>query len=387
MDVPPSPAPVASVTPEALKRRIDAGETVTLIDTRPADQYERWQIRGGSVTSYNLPYTALDGGLDDEHEGLPSDRRLTAVCAIGKSSEYVAGLLAEQGYDVEHLEEGMEGWARLYQTAKITRYEGPGQVLQYQRPSSGCLGYLLVARGEALVVDPLRAFANRYREDAREHGATLVRAVDTHVHADHISGLRALRTAGVPVAMPAPAADRGLADAEAMGLFADGDRFQVGDATVEAVHLPGHTSDTTGFRVGNLLLTGDSLFIGSVARPDLEAGAEEAPAAARQLYGSLHERVLTLPDETLVCPGHHGETTSPAGDGTYTARLGAVRELDALSLGREAFVEFVLKDMPPRPANYEQIIPTNLGQRAVDDEAAFALELGPNNCAASAGAD
>ena len=387
MDVPPPPAPVDSVTPEALKRRIDAGETVTLVDTRPADQYERWQIRGASVTSYNLPYISLDEGLGDHHEGLPTDRRLTAVCAIGKSSEYVAGLLAEQGYDVEHLEDGMEGWARLYRAVEIARYEGPGRVFQYQRPSSGCLGYLLVADGEAVVVDPLRAFADRYREDAREHGATLVRAVDTHVHADHVSGVRALRAGGIQGAMPAPAADRGLADAGRMELLADGDRFQVGTATVEAVHLPGHTSDATGFRVGNLLLTGDSLFIESVARPDLEAGAEGAPAAARELHESLHEQVLPLPDETLVCPGHHGERTERAGDGSYTARLGAVRELDALSLGREAFVEFVLGDMPPRPANYEQIIPTNLGQRTVDDEEAFALELGPNNCAASAGAD
>lgn len=388
MEFPPPPVPVSSVSPGALKRRIDAGETVTLLDTRPADQYERWQVTGESVTSFNVPHTAVEGGTVDDslREQLPTDRRLTAVCAIGKSSEYVAGVLAAAGYEVEHLADGMEGWARLYEAVEVSRYTGPGRVWQYQRPSSGCLGYLLVADGEAAVVDPLRAFTGRYLADARERGAELSLAVDTHVHADHVSGLGGLVERGVTGVMPGPAADRGLVDPDRLTLLGDGDPLQVGGATVEAVHSPGHTTDMTALRVGNLLMTGDGLFIESVARPDLEDGDEGAPDAARQLYDSL-ERLLALPDGTLICPGHHGPTTDRAADGSYTARLGTVRELDVLSLSREAFVTFVLEDMPPRPANYERIIATNLGKQEVDDDEAFTLELGPNNCAASASAD
>ncbi|MFC6726783.1 MBL fold metallo-hydrolase, partial [Halobium palmae] len=82
-----------------------------------------------------------------------------------------------------------------------------------------------------------------------------------------------------------------------------------------------------------------------------------------------------------------GEAATPREDGTYAARLGDLRErMEALSMDRDAFVEVVLSDVPPRPANYEEIVATNLGRRATDDKEAFELELGPNNCAASADA-
>jgi glyoxylase-like metal-dependent hydrolase (beta-lactamase superfamily II) len=102
------------------------------------------------------------------------------------------------------------------------------------------------------------------------------------------------------------------------------------------------------------------------------------------LYESLQERVLTLPDETLIGGAHFSDAAVPADDGTYTAPIGDLKErMDALSMDEDAFVELILADMPPRPANYEDIIATNLGQNVADDEEAFSLELGPNNCAAS----
>ena len=387
MEFPAPPEPVESISPAELKQRIDSGEQVTVLDTRKADEYERWHISDETVVSYNIPYTVFqDDRLDeDDLAELPTDRQITAVCAIGKSSEYVAGILNERGYDVVHLADGMAGWARIYEAVEVTRYDGAGSVWQYQRPSSGCLGYFVVDGGEAAVVDPLRAFTDRYPDAATRHGGELTYAIDTHVHADHISGLRDLQEAGIEGVMSAPAADRGVADADRLTLLEDGDELQVGTVTIEAIHTPGHTSGMMSLLVADeLLLTGDGLFIGSVARPDLEEGAAGAPAAARQLHESLHERILPLPDETLVGPGHHGEATDPATDGSYTARLGDIRSLDVLSLSREAFVEVVLTDMPPRPANYEEIIATNLGQRVTDDAEAFTLELGPNNCAASA---
>jgi glyoxylase-like metal-dependent hydrolase (beta-lactamase superfamily II) len=141
----------------------------------------------------------------------------------------------------------------------------------------------------------------------------------------------------------------------------------------------------TSYLVGDsLLATGDGLFIESVARPDLEEGDEGAPDAARMLYESLQERVLALPDGTLVAGAHFSDAAKPAADGTYTAPLGDLKErMDALSMDEAAFVELILSDMPPRPGNYEDIIATNLGQQTAADDEAFELELGPNNCAAS----
>ncbi|QKG92397.1 MBL fold metallo-hydrolase [Halorubrum salinarum] len=386
-DFPTPDVDVDSVDPDSLKGRIDAGEDVTILDARMRSDYEEWRIDGETVTSINVPYFEfLDDEIDDEVlDRIPDDREVTVLCAKGGASEYVAGTLAERGYDVDHLEDGMNGWASIYDAVEVERYDGAGTLVQYQRPSSGCLGYLLYDGGEAAIIDPLRAFTDRYLADADDLGVELKYAIDTHVHADHISGVRDLDARGVEGVIPAAAVDRGVTYADELTTADDGDAFAVGDATVEAVYTPGHTTGMTSYLVdGSLLATGDGLFVESVARPDLEEGDEGAPDAARLLYESLQERVLTLPDDTLVGGAHFSDAAVPADDGTYTAPIGdLVEEMDALTMDEDDFVDLVLADMPPRPANYEDIIATNLGRNAVDDEEAFTLELGPNNCAAS----
>ena len=388
-DFPTPNVPVDTVAPGALRDRIDDGEDVFLLDSRMTAEYEEWHIEGDSVESVNLPYFEfLDDEVDDDVlEQVPAGRTVTVVCAKGGASEYVAGRLIERGYDVEHLEGGMNAWASVYEAVEVTGYEGPGTLLQYQRPSSGCLSYLLSDDGEAAVIDPLRSFTDRYLADAAELGAELTYAFDTHIHADHVSGVRDLGAAGVEGVIPAAAVDRGVTYADELTAAADGDGFGVGTATVEAVHTPGHTTGMTAYLVGgSLLATGDGLFVESVARPDLEEGDEGAPDAARLLYETLQERVLPLPEDTLIGGAHYSDAAEPAADGTYTAPLGElVGAMDTLTADEAAFVDTVLADMPPRPANYERIIATNLGQESVDDEEAFSLELGPNNCAASQG--
>ncbi|ELZ52642.1 MULTISPECIES: MBL fold metallo-hydrolase [Halorubrum] len=386
-DFPTPDVEVASVEPETLKDRIDAVEDVTLLDARMSSDYEEWRIDGENVTSINVPYFEF---LEDDIDGdvlarIPDDREVTVLCAKGGASEYVAGTLAERGYEVDHLEDGMNGWASIYETVEVTDYDGAGTLLQYQRPSSGCLGYLLYDDGEAAIIDPLRAFTDRYLADADDLGVDLRYALDTHVHADHVSGVRDLDAEGVEGVIPEAAVDRGVTYADELTTAADGDAFRVGNATIEAVHTPGHTTGMTSYLVDDgLLATGDGLFVESVARPDLEEGDDGAPDAARMLYESLRERILTLPDDTLVGGAHFSDAAEPAADGTYTAPIGAlVEEMDALTMAEDDFVDLILSDMPPRPANYEEIIATNLGQNAVDDEEAFTLELGPNNCAAS----
>ncbi|MCU4974002.1 MBL fold metallo-hydrolase [Halobacteria archaeon AArc-m2/3/4] len=387
MDLPLPAVEVESVSPDELKDRIDAGEHVTLLDARMESEYEEWRIDGENVESINVPYFEfLDDEIDDGVLAqIPDDRKITVLCAKGGSSEYVAGTLKERGYDVNHLEEGMNGWARIYEAVEVERYDGAGILYQYQRPSSGCLGYLVVDGDEAAVIDPLRAFTERYLEDAARLGVELKYAIDTHIHADHISGVRTLVDEGIEGVVPEPAVDRGVTDADEMTLAADGDEFQIGSATIETVSTPGHTSGMTSYLIdGSLLATGDGLFVESVARPDLEEGDEGAEDAARQLYESLQERVLTLPDDTLIGGAHFSDVAEPADDGTYTAPVGQLEaEMEALRMAEDEFVDLILSDMPPRPPNYEEIIATNLGQQETDDEEAFELELGPNNCAAS----
>lgn len=382
-DFPELEEKVKPVKPGELKQRIDSGEKVALLDVRSQADFEEWKIDGENVDLVNIPYFEfLDDDVDELAEEVPAGEPVVVLCGKGNSSEYVAGLLKQHGVEAQHLEDGMEGWARIYESHVIGQEP---EIIQYQRPSSGCLAYMVVSNGEAAVIDPLRAFTDRYIDDARLRNAEIKHVLDTHVHADHISGLRELADkTGAKAAMSEKAIERGIKYSEKIETVSDGDKIELGDTQIETVFTPGHTTGMTAFRVGGTVFTGDGLFTESVARPDLEEGEEGAEDAARMLYDSLHEEILPLPDETVVAPAHFSDSAETDRNGGYTAELGELKQsMDALSLGKDEFVAYIVSDMPPRPANYREIIATNLGKQEKNDEEAFELELGPNNCAAS----
>ncbi|MFB6106206.1 MAG: MBL fold metallo-hydrolase [Halobacteriaceae archaeon] len=386
MEFPEPDVPVDAVDPETLKDQIDAGESVTVLDVRTPSDFEEWRIEGENVDVTNVPYwDFLDGVTETAAEQVPEEGPVVVICAKGESSKFVAGVLKEE-FDVEasNLADGMVGWANLYESVELDA-DTEATVLQYQRPSSGCLSYLVVSDTGAAVVDPLSAFTDRYEADAAALGAELTHAVDTHIHADHVSGVRDLgeETSAAPV-IPEAATDRGVTYADDVATVADGESIPVGDAAIEAVHTPGHTTGMTSYLLDDaVLFTGDGLFVESVARPDLEKGDDGAPDAAALLYESLQERVLSQNDDVLVAPAHFSDAAESRESGAYVETVEDLESrMDALSMPESEFVEYVLSDMPPRPANYEDIIATNLGQNERGDDV-LEMELGPNNCAAS----
>ena len=371
------------IAPTALARAIDAGDRVSVLDVRDRDEIATWAIGGPSVEREHVPYARflqaeVTGGVADLAADLDLDEPITVVCGRGEASDHVADLLAGAGVAARNLAEGMAGWAGVYRANEI-EVEGPATIVQYRRPSSGCLAYLVHAGGEAAVIDPLRAFVDRYVEGATDRGVELRYAIDTHLHADHVSGVRRLaaETGAEPI-MSEPAAARGV---DGVTTVADGETLELGDTVIEAIAAPGHTSGAFAFRVDDALLTGDSLFLDGVPRPDLEADADGAGDLANTLHDTLTGRFDTDAD-LLVAPGHHGPSERLPADSPYTARLGDLHErLPAFSMERDTFVERVLDGMGPRPANHERIVAINRGRENTDDGTAFELELGPNNCA------
>ncbi|MFB1066416.1 MBL fold metallo-hydrolase [Natrinema sp. H-ect4] len=388
-----------SITPDALADRLRSGDELTVLDVRDRDEFERWHLEGEGVTAVHIPHmkfiqAEVTGGADDLVADLAEP--ILAVCGHGEASAHAVSLLRDAGIDARNLAGGMDAWADLY-VARELETEAPATVVQYDRPSSGCLAYAIYSDGEAAVIDPLRAFADRYVDAADDRNATIEYAIDTHVHADHVSGVRALteRTDAEAV-VPEGATDRGLAfDATTIGDAAehssaspasharqDGDELRVGNATLTAVATPGHTTESLSYRLDDLLFTGDTLFLEGVGRPDLERGDDGAAAAAGRLYESLQQRLLEFPDPATVAPGHYSDAAEPRADGTYTARLETLSDrLAALSMDEAEFVAHATNDLPPRPPNHERIVAVNLGLEDVDGETVFELELGPNNCA------
>jgi len=381
---------VKTITAEQLAEKTDANERFTLVDTRPEDSYEAWHVHDAK----NVPYDPDEGLSEDPLTGANAPgvgQPVVAICGKGLTSTAFAFELEAYGYeDVSAVTGGMEEWSKLYEAVPIETTGDDLILRQIQRRAKGCLGYLIGSKeaGEAVVVDATRQ-TDRFKVAAQDAGLSISRVIDTHVHADHISGGPALADAiGVPYHLGDAASERGVQyEYEPLS---DGAVIEVGDVEIEALHTPGHTSEMMNYLVDDeLLLTGDTLFVDSVGRTELQFGEDDASRGAELLYDSLHETILELPDDTTVLPGHLTVTS----DGRYEngspgepleARVGDLRdELDFLGLDRDAFVERLTEDSPEKPPNYEAVIAINTGRDAVKDESeATELELGPNNCAA-----
>lgn len=381
-DFPEPVEDVEKITPENLKEKLDNGEDLLLLDVRAENEHKEWSIDPKQGDIVNKPYFELLEGLpeDFKNEIKNEEREIVVICAKGGSSEYIASLIKQDlELDIKNLKEGMNGWANIYE--KETFELEHGKLVQYMRPSSGCLAYLVKSEGEAAVIDPLRTFSDTYLEDSEE----LKYAVDTHIHADHISGVRKLgeKEETTPI-IPEAARERDVNYIDDVKTLEDGEKLQVGEIEIEAIHTPGHTTGMTSYLIDEeVLATGDGLFVESVARPDLEKGDDGAPKQAGQLYETLQEKILALDNDIYIAPGHFSDSAERK-DGMYMRTIGELKEeMEPLSYDGEEFVDFILEDMPPRPANYQDVIATNLGKQKATDEEAFEMELGPNNCAAT----
>jgi glyoxylase-like metal-dependent hydrolase (beta-lactamase superfamily II) len=202
--------------------------------------------------------------------------------------------------------------------------------------------------------------------------------LDTHLHADHISGARELAAESGAVLWLNPADPFRFA----FEPLVDGKSIELKpgvDLRVSSVSVPGHTEGSTMYQLGeHAIFTGDTLFLESVGRPDL---ADEAEAFAHHLYESLHQRVLPLNDEIMVFPAHFGPSVEVHGHKFVARQLGSLRtELAALALNEKDFVAWAIANVKDRPGNYKEIVRINAGEIDLDGQGVD-LEMGPNRCA------
>jgi glyoxylase-like metal-dependent hydrolase (beta-lactamase superfamily II)/rhodanese-related sulfurtransferase len=236
----------------------------------------------------------------------------------------------------------------------------------------GCASYLVGDEGEgvAAVVDP-RFEIDEYLELARYMGVSIEHVFETHNHADHVSGhgrLAAATGASIHV-------HRIAAVDYPHEPFEDDDEFALGSVTVRALHTPGHRPEHTAFALIDTdrgsepwaVLTGDSLFVGDVARPDLAIDKTEG---AQDIFHSLHDKLLTLPPDVEVWPGHLGGSMcgGPGMDMKVSSTLGYERAHNPILAIRDEgeFVEQALAKLGPQPPNFESIVELNRGALVSD---------------------
>ncbi len=237
------------------------------------------------------------------------------------------------------------------------------------RNETACASYLFGCNtvGKFAVVDAHIDLVDEYITAAESQGSEIVAVIETHIQADHLSGLPELsERTGAAAYMP-----EGSGAAFEHRSLADGEFLELGNTMIEAIATPGHAPVhhsylVTDHRRGKkpwLVLTGDSLLVGDVGRPDLHAATEKSlEELARTLYRSLHERLLALPDHLLIYPAHYAGSVCGRGlSGHPASSIGFERRNNrALAAGSEAdFLEAVLNDIPPAPAQQVEIVAAN----------------------------
>jgi glyoxylase-like metal-dependent hydrolase (beta-lactamase superfamily II) len=238
---------------------------------------------------------------------------------------------------------------------------------QFLVPETACASYLFgcTTHGRLAVVDPHASLVDEYLAAAEAIGSPIVATFETHVQADHLSGLPDLvARAGAIGYLPVGA---GVSfEHEAL---ADGDQVELGNTSVAALATPGHAPAHNAYVVADerrgdnepwLVFSGDSLLIGDVGRPDLHV-ARDARGQARLLHGSLR-RLLELPDHVVSYPSHYGGSVCGRGlSGNPVSSIGFERAHNPLlSLADpERFADALVAAMPPRPAGQERIVAVN----------------------------
>ncbi|MDR6123193.1 glyoxylase-like metal-dependent hydrolase (beta-lactamase superfamily II) [Bacillus sp. SLBN-46] len=351
-----------------------------ILDVRNESDYNDWKIEGEAVTSINIPYFDLIDGVDGILDQLPKDQPILVVCAKEGSSVFVAESLAEAGLEqVSYLSGGMKSWSEYLYQAKVYQDEDL-KVYQFIRVGKGCLSYMVVSGEEALIVDPSR-FIDVYEKVAFNEGVKITHIVDSHLHADHISGGRELaeRLGAQYYLMKSEGA---VFSFNALEDFTNIE-FERVSLEVLAVKTPGHTPGSVSFLVNNkLLFSGDTIFVGGLGRPDLGGKVAEW---AEDLYETVYEKVAAIADDVVVLPGHYANLDDEMNsEGFVGETLGNIRSRNDMmrNKAKEDFVEMVVANANSEtPPNFEDIVGINRGVIIASAEKQQELEIGPNRCA------
>lgn len=363
-----------TVTVETLRTWLEEQQPLTILDVRPTPEYEEWSIPGSMHVD---AYDALKAHDSMALAGveLPAAQPIVTICASGKTSQIAAEQLRARGLQAISLEGGMKAWSLAWNTAEVPLQESAARVIQVRRTGKGCLSYLIGVDGIATVIDA-SLDPRVYLELAARYGWRITHVLDTHIHADHLSRSRQIAQIS--------RATLYLPDQQRVSFpftpLRNGDTLSICPILLTAIHTPGHTLESTCYLLDKqAILTGDTLFLTTVGRPDLAATPEVAQQRAAMLYRSL-QKLLALAPETLVLPGHTGAPVAFNHTPVMTTLADIHKQGELIHSSPDVFVESILARIPPTPPNYERIIEFN--EAGILPEADLTeFEAGANRCA------
>lgn len=368
------------MTAKEVTQKIINKEPLFILDVRNADAFSDWKIEGKNVEHLNVPYFELLDGVENIIDQIPTDKPVLVACAQEGSAVMIAEMIAKQGVEVSYLSGGMRAWSEHLEPVKIGDLNGGGEIYQFVRIGKGCLSYMILSRGEAAIIDPTR-MTDVFINFAKEKDVTITHVLDTHLHADHISGGREIAKAtGATYWLPPKDAEEVTFDYEPLQ---DGEVISIGETAIniEALYTPGHTIGSTSFVIDHAyLLTGDILFIDSIGRPDLAGKAKDWVG---DLRNTLYSHYRDLSKDLIVLPAHYMIVEELNDDGSVYETLGNLFQSNhGLNIADEGeFEQVVTENLPPQPNAFQDIRQVNMGKINPSEEEQSEMEIGPNRCA------
>ncbi|HYX56052.1 MAG TPA: MBL fold metallo-hydrolase [Nitrososphaeraceae archaeon] len=395
------------IKPDDLKKRIDKGDDIFILDVRTPEEHKSWKVSYDRYQDSSvIPIDSLSSA--DSLKQIPKDKEIVTFCAHGNRSMAAAKTLSELGYNAKSIVGGLDGWNSVYDIASISDMDSSLRIWQIRRLSKGCMSYMVASIYDksAIVIDATCEIDKAISKIVNENGLCITKLIDTHMHADHLSGATRLANKyGADVYISSLEGYDIKNGTEGMSIKStrDGDIIQVGDGIVlEAIHTPGHTNGSMSFRLqysiskttinnsnnidkgnnhNNYLFTGDTLFIDGIGRPDLHNKAQEF---TRNLFNTYHQKILNLPDGTLILPAHFGGIFEH--QKLISNTINSIKqETNLLSASEAEFIKFITDNTSlPQPMNYEEIISINKNMTLCDAIKQKDIEAGPNSCGISA---
>jgi glyoxylase-like metal-dependent hydrolase (beta-lactamase superfamily II) len=358
-------------------------EDIVVVDVRNKAEFAKFKVEGPSpFTLLNIPYFEFMEYEEECVAKLPPGSRIRIVCAKEASAKYVAEIIHRNGFDdVGYLHGGITTWGNLLVPRLITstnRYE----LYQFIRPGKASCSYGLLAGQEIMLFDPSRN-VEFYLDFAQQKNARIVKTFETHLQADYIAGSRMIseRTGAEFLANEGDFSGAGIKYTRLAHNRTYG--FASGGPEVRAFFTPGHTPGSTSYMIDNTyLVTGDTVFITSIGRPDLGGKAEEW---ATLLFSTMNE-IKEMDRSLIVLPGHFMDWDEADNRLIFQCTLGeaidrnrAIYDIDTVA----GFIDFIKANMRPQPEEYSEIRLINANLEQVDEEKQNTLDVGKNECAAS----
>ncbi len=388
------------ITSDELKRKIDNGEDIFILDVRNPHEHDAWSV---SYDRYqDTPVIPVDTITSNAAlKQIPKDKEIITFCTHGQRSLNAAKILSDLGYKVKTIEGGLDGWSNLYDIALVETNSDILKIWQIRRISKGCMSYVVASLKDkkATIIDATCKIETVLKDILEENGLKITRVIDTHMHADHLSGATRIASkygAEISISLLEKYDTKNL-DIEKNfkpTLIHDGDKLEIGDGIcLESILTPGHTDGSISFKleirgtselkpendVSNskfFLFSGDTIFVNGVGRPDLHKKSEEY---AQKLYQTYLQELFNLPGTTIILPAHYSssfEHAKPVFDTIESIR----HKLNPITKSEKDFLNYVASNIPPQPMNYEQIVSINKNLIHCDRVEQQDLESGHNSC-------